>query len=141
MKKLTLSFICVLTLLVASGSAYAQAVHVRVTVPFGFTANNKTLPAGQYEVMSTGAPYSQFLEIRRLDGKYVTYVSASDLQASNRSSETKLVFQQYGNRYFLSELWMQGTRSGLEFSKAPAELHEAKNSAGQQVTVAANVAK
>lgn len=142
MKKPALSLFGMLSMLLLGGSAYAQAVHVRITVPFEFTVNNKTLPAGQYEVLSAGLLNPSVLEIRRPDGLLQTYVNASDRpQSSNSSNQTKLVFRQYGNMYFLSQLWTEGAHLGWEFPKVRAEIREARNGAGQQVTVAAKLGK
>jgi hypothetical protein len=136
MKKLTLSLIGMLSMLLSGGSAYAQAVHIRVTIPFEFNVNNKALPAGQYEVLSAGPSNASFLEIRRADGAVQAYVNP-EREVSNSSHGTKLVFQQYGSTYFLSQLWTSGSASGWAIPKAPAEIREARNSAGQQVTLAA----
>jgi hypothetical protein len=138
MKKLALSLFGALSMLLLGGSAYAQSVHVRITIPFNFTVNNKTLPAGQYEVLSAGQMNNPgALEIRRSGGLIETYVYASDLQSSNPSSQTKLVFEQYGNMYFLCQLWTEGTHAGWEFPKAQGERREARNGTGQQITLAA----
>jgi hypothetical protein len=138
MKKLALSLIGALGMLLLSGSAFAQAIHVRMDIPFDFTVNNKTLSAGQYEVLSAAqANNPNLLEIRHLGGSIETYVSASDVQSSDLPSSTKLVFRHYGNMYFLSQMWTAGTRAGREFPKARAETEQAKNGAGQQITLAA----
>jgi hypothetical protein len=142
MKKLALSLFCALSMLVLGGSAYAQAVHVRITVPFDFTVNNKTLPAGQYEVLSAGQINNpSLLEIRRSGGPLEAFVNASDLRSSDTSSQTKLVFEQHGNVYFLSQLWTEGSRAGWEFAKTRTEMREAMTTTGQQVTVASKLAK
>ena len=138
MKKLALSLIGALSMLLLGGSALAQTVHVRLTVPFDFTVGNKILPAGDYELRSAGQPDNPgMLLICRMGGPVEMYVHASDLQSSSSANETKLVFRHYGNIYFLSQLWTAGTRTGLEFPKTQAEISEAKNDSGRNVTLTA----
>ena len=138
MKKLALSLIGALSLLLLGGSALAQTVHVRLTVPFDFNAGNKILPAGEYELRSAGQPDNPgMLEIRRMDGTFEMYLHASDLQSSSASSATKVVFRHYGNIYFLSQVWTEGTRAGWEFPKTREEISEAKNASARNVTLAA----
>jgi hypothetical protein len=138
MKKLALSLFGALSMLLLGGSALAQTVHVRLTVPFDFTVGHKILPAGDYELRSAGQPDNPgLLLICRMGGPIEMYIHASDLQSTGAASETKVVFQHYGNIYFLSQLWTAGTRAGWEFPKAKAEINEAKNDAGREVTLAA----
>ena len=139
MKKLALSLIGALSMLLTGGSAYAQAIHIRATVPFQFSIHNKTLPAGEYEVVCKGRNPG-LLEIRDSEGPLL-YVQTMDLQASNLPGETKLVFRQYGNTYFLSELWTEGSREGLEIPESSSTIREAKNNTGQQVMLAARLGK
>ena len=53
MKKNLLSLAMSLALLM-SAAAQAQTTHMKVTVPFEFTAGNVQLPAGEYEVTALG---------------------------------------------------------------------------------------
>jgi hypothetical protein len=138
MKKLALSLIGALSMLLLGGSALAQTVHIRLTVPFDFNAGNKILPAGEYELRSAGQPDNPgMLEICRMDGQVEMYIHASDLESTSAASETKVVFRHYGNIYFLSQVWTQGTRAGWEFPKTREEISEAKNASARNVTLAA----
>jgi hypothetical protein len=140
MKKLSLSLIGALSMLLSGGSAYAQAVHVRASIPFEFTVNNTALPAGIYELVSMGGTNPSLLKIRCFGGPEI-YVNTSSLESPNPSAASKLVFQRYGSTYFLSQLMTEGTRAALKFSKTRAERQEAKNAAGQQVLLAAKLGK
>jgi hypothetical protein len=142
MKKLALSLIGALSFLLTGGSAFAQAVHVRVNIPFEFTVSNQALPAGEYQVISADMPNNPtVLQIRQLDGPLATYVTASDLESSNASAETKLVFHQYGDTYFLSEFRTEGSHAAWQFPKTRTEAREAKNESAQQVTLSAKLGK
>src|ERR1700685_3452349 len=134
MKKLALSLIGALSMLLLGGSALAQTVHVRLNVPFDFSVGNKILPAGDYELRSAGPRDNPgMLLLSRIGGAVEMYIHASDLQSSSSARETKVVFRHYGNIYFLSQLWTAGARAGWEFPKTRAEINEAKNDAGREV--------
>jgi hypothetical protein len=80
----------------------------RVDIPFAFVAGGVHLPAGQYHVYHPGDPYLVVLE--RDDGRaramaYVHPSATDDGQAS-----TKLVFNKYGDQYFLSQVWTEPDR-------------------------------
>ena len=53
MKKNLLSLAMSLAMLM-SAAAQAQTTHLKITVPFEFTAGNVQLPAGEYEVTAAG---------------------------------------------------------------------------------------
>ncbi len=76
----------------------------RVNIPFAFSAGDTHLPAGQYHVSHPGDPY--FVLLEKDDGKAraLVYVQPS---AVNLGESTKLVFNKYGNHYFLSQLWTE----------------------------------
>jgi hypothetical protein len=138
MKKLALSLFGALSMLLLGGSALAQTVHIRLTVPFDFTVGNKTLSAGDYELRSAGQPDNPgMLLICRMGGPIEMYIHASDLQSTNNAGQTKVVFRHYGNLYFLSQVWTAGTHAGWEFPETRTELNEAKNASAREVTLAA----
>ena len=73
----------------------------RVDIPFAFSAGGVHLPAGNYHISHLGDPY--FVLIEKDDGRAraLVYVHPS---ASNLSGSTSLVFNRYGNQYFLSQV-------------------------------------
>jgi hypothetical protein len=94
----------------------AQSSTLTVTVPFNFTMGAKALPAADYRVtisrnvihLDTEAGDAHMVSIGLpigADGKYV---------------QPKLVFQRYGDRYILSQIWNGGDR-GNEFPKSAIE--------------------
>ncbi len=74
------------------------------TIPFGFHANDITLPAGEYSVSKIGT--DGVLRLRN------TETNKSVLLAfpvrNSGDSEAKLTFHCYGDHYFLAEVWMPG---------------------------------
>lgn len=81
-------------------SASAQSRIAQATVPFSFSVNNTTLPAGTYFVSSVAR---NMLKITSADHKHpnaVTFLT-NDTGAVSQHGSTRLVFNAYGNEYFL----------------------------------------
>src|ERR1700745_3267308 len=108
MKPQAFSLVSLLTLLLVAGSAFAQTVHVRGNIPFNFAVGNKTLPAGTYDVGTIDQRNSKILLLRARDGNASMMVGSNAAENFKPADKTKLVFNQYGNRYFLSQIWVAG---------------------------------
>ena len=81
---------------------------LRANIPFGFVAGGVHLPAGEYRVYHPGNPYIVIIEKKDCTARAVTYVRPS---AFNRSeNNTKLLFNRYGDQYFLAEVWTERGR-------------------------------
>ena len=114
---------CLLTLLVMAGSARAQmpGTEIRASIPFDFTVRGQTLPAGDYELMRVTEDPSGLM-LRKVDGKHehvVFETEAVDIRDIAHKSE--LVFNQYGERYFLSEVVTAGEQTGRELTPSHVE--------------------
>lgn len=108
-------------------------------IPFDFQAGKVMLPAGKYEV-----------DLGRLNG--VVLLANEDRTASafincnhkysNTLNETgKLVFNRYGNEYFLSQVWPYGN-VGREVIKSAREKEIASSAgAAKRETLLARAAK
>lgn len=90
-------------LAVASVQAQIPA-KVDVSVPFDFTAGKATLKAGTYSIRRLNG---NSLSIRTADGKKTTIVNAP-LTIGSRDAKggERLVFNRYGDQYFLSQVWL-----------------------------------
>jgi hypothetical protein len=85
--------------LAAAGNLSAQEHVVKANIPFDFTVNNNVLPAGTYTISSI-SPYA--VQVRNANG-HVAEMSL--VQNDDKRSKTPvLVFQRYGNQYFLHEI-------------------------------------
>jgi hypothetical protein len=80
----------------------------RVDVPFAFVAGGVHLPAGQYHVYHPGDPYLIVLE--RDDGRARAMAYVHPSATDNGLAATKLVFNKYGDQYFLSQVWTEPDR-------------------------------
>lgn len=77
----------------------------RVDIPFAFMAGGTHLPAGHYYVYHPGDPYLVVIEKDDGRARAMTYVHPSAIDADK--SSTKLVFNKYGDQYFLSQVWTE----------------------------------
>ena len=94
-----ISAISMLTIasLASCTGASAQEPAMKANIPFNFTIGNTWMPAGEYTVTS---PAEDVIQLRSADNsKIASVMSTESGEASNAGSE--LVFEKYGNQYFL----------------------------------------
>ena len=98
-----------IVLLFTAVSLFAQTENrqlMKVNIPFNFTVDNQTLPAGQYYVLSVTPERS--IRLASTDGKHSAMVSDLPNYASSPSPSSRRVFHRYGNEYFLAQVWTAG---------------------------------
>ena len=127
MKRQAFSLISLLSLLLVAGSAIAQTVHVRANIPFNFAVGNKTLPAGTYDVGTIDDLDGKILLLQASDGNARMMVNSNAAENLKPADKSKLVFNQYGNRYFLSEIWVSGATRGHQLPKTSREKEMARD--------------
>jgi hypothetical protein len=114
-----------LFLVLAISSANAQtAGRVEVNIPFDFSAGKVTLKAGDYSIKRTSG---NALVIRSVDGKTNALISAPmEIGSRDYKAGQRLVFNQYGGRYFLSQVWLR-IDNGLQLFTSGAEVKAARD--------------
>ena len=125
--------------LLAAASAFGQQ-KLRVDVPFEFHVAGAVLPAGQYDVDRDGRNIRNllFLDCDACGSRVIalTYPTGGGTAADRG----RLVFNKYGDTYFLSEVWVPGYAQGgaLTQSKSEQELARVTMSArtSRVVTIA-----
>ena len=124
---------------VAATAANAQQPTLKANIPFDFTVGNTSMPAGEYTITS---PIQEVLVLRTA-GHSASVVSSESYAESKSGSA--LVFDKYGNQYFLHEVFCPNVVSlNLEVAQSRAEKSarqhaiEAKlPNSGEQIMVAA----
>ena len=139
MKRQMLTLVGVLGMLLAAGSASAQTIKVKADVPFNFIINKATLPAGEYTLMSVGTESARALSIRSADKQNQALVLANHVDSRTPCKTSKLIFNRYGDRYFLSQVWVAGNDSGRQLPRSPRETEVAMDYTPQQVIVLADL--
>jgi hypothetical protein len=125
MKRHAFSLISLLSLLLVTGSAIAQTSNLRANVPFNFTAGEKTLPAGMYDIGSISSD-RKILLLQARDGTSSMMVGSNAAEANKGADKTKLVFNRYRDQYFLAEIWVEGATRGRQLPKTSREKELAK---------------
>lgn len=115
-----LMLIAAVVLMAALVSAHAQSGIVVADVPFEFAVGSKSLTAGEYSVRAFTTNGDAVL-IRAKDSNGGVIRLTRSIQARMVPKQAKLVFHRYGQRYFLSEIWTTGERTGRQLLKSPEE--------------------
>jgi hypothetical protein len=111
-KALALSGLLVLlTFSAALGQSDRQTI---IHIPFNFTAGEKAFPAGKYVIERNRKDSDLVWVIRHKDNVGKAFLLTRPLRANETQQETRLVFHQYGDLYFLSEFWTAGDTTGRE---------------------------
>lgn len=107
-----------LALVTAVVSANAQSARVSIAkVPFEFNVGDKALPAGKYIVRATMESAALLVAGEDASAVRLTHTIIS----SKTPDRGKLVFHRYGDRYFLSEVWDAGEKTGRQLLKSKQE--------------------
>jgi hypothetical protein len=123
MKRRSVMFVGILgvVVLVALPIVYGQSEErVIATIPFAFTAGTSTLPAGEYTISQVPNTPGIVL-IRSQDNHTSVFFGTESAYAIQIPQRTELVFNEVGDRYFLSQIWIAGEDLGRELPKPRAE--------------------
>ena len=95
---------------------------MKVNIPFAFSADNHTLPAGQYFVTTVTPERS--IALVSADRKHTTIINDLLNYAGSPSADSRLVFNRYGDEYFLTQVWTKGDNVARNpmISKRQAEI-------------------
>ena len=137
MKRNLLSLAMSLVLLI-SAAAQAQTTHMKVTVPFEFTAGSVQFPAGDYEVEAMGPWGGPTLSVHNVNSKAGAIVLSNSCRSQKLTANGKLVFNRYGHEYFLAEVWNRNSFVGSQIKINPRQTELAKNQSKDQVVLIAS---
>ncbi len=125
-KTMSLVFIAVLVLIalvLLEPVTMAQLNPYTIKVPFSFNVGDRTFAAGVYRVSRIG---QAVVELRGVDNSYHGTVVTNFIYRDKRDLNAKLVFHQYGRRYFLSQVWFVELNTGAELPQSITEVEYAK---------------
>jgi len=119
---LSLLIALVFALTIYPTKAHAQIIgNLEVNIPFQFHAGNAKLPAGKYIIHMLDNSDLTVMEISSADGSTSALFEVQDAEANSTPAKSELIFNKYGNRYFLAKLFDEGNPSGSELSKSSYE--------------------
>jgi hypothetical protein len=119
----------------AAGVCYGQQSTVVGDIPFAFQVGNKTLPAGEYRIQRAPTADGCIQLIRKNDGAPAMFVPTMPIDSREGTSEPVLIFNHYGNSYFLTQVWT-GSGTGRQLFKSKREKELASNQAKTETEVA-----
>jgi hypothetical protein len=94
-------------------SAQGQIIgQLEADIPFTFHAGGAKLPPGKYTIHVLDNTDLGLMEIQSSDGRTAAMFEVREAQDSTSPKKTELIFNHYGNRYFLSKLFDQGETVG-----------------------------
>jgi hypothetical protein len=139
MKRISALAMIVVGAIATCVGAVAQKPAIKANIPFNFTVGNTWMPAGEYTVTS---PMHSVVQLRSTDlTKIATIVSSQSYNESDSGSE--LVFDKYGDQYFLHRVLCPSISSlnldvpqGKAEKKARSRSLEAKLRNGDETLVA-----
>ncbi len=104
-----------LLVLLTVSSALAQSDRQTIIyIPFNFSVGEKSFAAGKYTIARNKRDSDTVWVIKRKDNVGSAVVLTQPVRANEPTEETRLVFNRYGDLYFLSEFWTAGSNTGRE---------------------------
>jgi len=136
---LSLFVALILALTIYASKAKAQIVgDLEVNIPFQFHAGNAKLPAGQYRIHVLDDSDLTVMEISSADGSASALFQVQAAEANSTPAKSELIFNKYGNRYFLAKLFDEGNPSGSQVAQSRYEKRISQEAAEAQTHVPAH---
>ena len=125
-KNQVLRIIAILSLstLLAGVAVYPQSSRTMVAnIPFNFFVGKTALPAGEY-IVKPISPSALLIQSEKSSGRAI--VMTIPVQAKKSPDKGKLVFNRYGDQYFLAKVWQPINKTGRQLFKSRLERELAK---------------
>ena len=119
MKRIAAAALILAAGFLTAGTAMAQSHTVTASIPFAFSLNGRTLPAGHYIIESDfNTPDVLRIEDRQ-DSVYVVAMARHGADESQQNNT--LAFHRYGNQYFLTTIRANGGSMNCHFTPSKEE--------------------
>jgi hypothetical protein len=119
--------------------AQAQIVgNLEVNFPFQFHAGNTKLPPGKYVIHMLDDSDLTVMEISSADDSASALFEVQAAEANSAPAQSELIFNKYGNRYFLAKLFDEGNPSGSKVLESRYEKRISKAGTATQEHVSAH---
>jgi hypothetical protein len=136
---LSLFIALVITLTMHPIKAQAQIIgSLEADIPFQFHVGGAKLPAGKYIIHVLDNSDLTLMEISSADGSTSALFQVRDAQAKSTPGKNELIFDKYGNRYFLERLFDESNPLGSAVVKSGYEQRVAEAAAEGQEHVPAH---
>ena len=132
-----IGLICALT--IHPAKVHAQIIgELEVNIPFQFYAGSTKLPAGDYVVHMLDQSDLKIMEISSANGSMSALFQVGDAEANPAPRKSELIFNKYGNRYFLAKVFDEGNPDGSKVSESQYEKRVGQAAAEAQQHVPAH---
>ncbi|HEX8843955.1 MAG TPA: hypothetical protein VF791_04900 [Pyrinomonadaceae bacterium] len=116
-----ISIIALAFMTAVATSAQSRGHSLKADIPFDFAVGDKMLPAGEYTVGKASTQDDSVISIRSNEGSQSAVRLTNNVQANAPKKRALLIFNRYGNTYFLAQIWTAGSTEGREMLKSKAE--------------------
>ena len=114
-------------ILLGASAASAQSVLLRADVPFDFQVGKQTFPAGRYTISDLGVAHRVLTIKNQTPQRRTGMVLVNWGVDSVRTGKgAHLLFNRYGDRYWLSQVWNGDESQGYMIPKSSRERELAK---------------
>ena len=117
-KRLAAMFMLCLVAIFSVVVAKGEETAVQVNIPFDFSAGGSHLSAGEYAVTRLSVTTNGTLSIK---SEHQGAMVLSNLSGERRSDGTCLIFNRYGDKYFLAAVWIAESGTGYQVPKSKME--------------------
>jgi hypothetical protein len=129
----------VFALTVNPGQAHAQVIgDLEANIPFQFHAGDAKLPAGKYVIHVLDNSDLSVMEISSADGSASALFEVRQTEANSAPAKTELIFNKYGKKYFLAQVFDEGNPGGSRVDKSRYEEKVGEAAAEAQTHVPAH---
>ena len=102
--------------------AHAQIIgELQANIPFQFHVGNTKFPAGEYRIHVLDDSDLTTMEISSMDNSASALFQVREADTNSQPTKTELLFNKYGNRYFLAKMFDEGNPSGVQVSESGYE--------------------
>jgi len=127
-----LAIVGVLSLIGLAPAARAASLQVTAQIPFDFVVNNQKLSAGEYNLKSLS---QSAILLQDEDRQQTVIVLAHSAESNSNPEGAKLVFNKYGDQYFLSQIWPGFSDSGQQLPESRLEREVMHGKAPQHISL------
>lgn len=108
--------------LIYPNQAHAQLIgSMEADIPFQFHAGDTKLPAGKYIIRMLDDSDLTVMEISKPDGSVAALFQVHAAEANSSPRKSELIFNKYGNKYFLEKLFDEGEADGSQVAESNYE--------------------
>jgi hypothetical protein len=121
---LNLAAVLFVLTLVPLASSFASSEMARVQIPFDFAVDGEVMPAGEYVI---ARPSEKVISLRRIGGTETKASIANPAYSSSWDGKARIIFNRYGNEYFVSTIWLTQSDHGFQFLTSATEMKLARD--------------